>query len=129
MVEFRITDDEPIRKFGVDNNTPGALEIYHLPEKDSNGIVPIGRYIAGHDPVDNDQAESKSLSSSFILDTWTDEIAAEYTGRKQFADDNFEMLRLMCIFYNAKCLYESNKKGTYAYFKKMQCTHLLADTP
>ena len=128
-VEFRITDDEPIRKFGVENDTPGALEIYHLPEKDSSGNVPVGRYIAGHDPVDNDQAESKSLSSSFILDTWTDEIAAEYTGRKQFADDNFEMLRLMCIFYNAKCLYESNKKGTYAYFKKMQCTHLLADTP
>lgn len=128
-VEFKITDDQPIRKYGEKNDTPGALEIYKLPEKDSNGNIPSGRYIAGHDPVDNDQAESKSLSSSFILDTWTDEIAAEYTGRKQFADDNFEILRLMCIFYNAKCLYESNKKGTYAYFKKMQCTHLLADTP
>ena len=26
-------------------------------------------------------------------------------------------------------LYESNKKGLYAYFSKMSCTHLLADTP
>jgi hypothetical protein len=54
---------------------------------------------------------------------------AEYTGRMPFADDNFEMVRLLCIFYNAKCLYESNKKGIFAYFQKMQCTHLLADTP
>jgi hypothetical protein len=54
---------------------------------------------------------------------------AEYTGRQPFADDNFEIVRLLCLFYNAKCLYESNKKGIFAYFQKMQCTHLLADTP
>ena len=54
---------------------------------------------------------------------------AEYTGRQPFADDNFEIVRLLCLFYNAKCLYESNKKGIFAYFQKLQCTHLLADTP
>ncbi len=79
--------------------------------------------------VDNDQAESSSLSSTFVLDLWTDKLVAEYTGRQAFADDNFEVVRLLCLFYNAKCLYESNKKGTFAYFSKMNCTHLLADTP
>lgn len=128
-VEFKPTSDEPIRKYGVENDTPGAIEIFELPEKDRSGKVPNTRYIIGHDPVDNDQAESSSLSSTFVLDLWTDKIVAEYTGRQAFAEDNFEIVRLLCLFYNAKCLYESNKKGIYAYFAKMNCTHLLADTP
>ena len=128
-VEFTPTSDVPIRKFGVENDTPGAIEIFEMPEKDRNGKVPHTRYIIGHDPVDNDQAESSSLSSTFVLDLWTDKIVAEYTGRQSFADDNFEIVRLLCLFYNAKCLYESNKKGIFAYFSKMNCTHLLADTP
>lgn len=128
-VEFILTDDVPIRKYGVENDTPGAIEIYEMPQKDRSGKVPNTRYIIGHDPVDNDQAESSSLSSTFVLDLWTDKIVAEYTGRQAFADDNFEIVRLLCLFYNATCLYESNKKGIFAYFKKMNCTHLLADTP
>lgn len=128
-VEFTPTSDVPIRKFGVENDTPGAIEIFEMPEKDRSGKVPHTRYIIGHDPVDNDQAESSSLSSTFVLDLWTDKIVAEYTGRQSFADDNFEIVRLLCLFYNAKCLYESNKKGIFAYFSKMNCTHLLADTP
>lgn len=128
-VEFTPTSDVPIRKFGVENDTPGAIEIYEMPEKDRSGKVPHTRYIIGHDPVDNDQAESSSLSSTFVLDLWSDKIVAEYTGRQSFADDNFEIVRLLCLFYNAKCLYESNKKGIFAYFSKMNCTHLLADTP
>lgn len=128
-VEFKPTSDEPIRKYGVKNDTPGAIEIFELPEKDRSDKVLSTRYIIGHDPVDNDQAESSSLSSTFVLDLWTDKIVAEYTGRQAFAEDNFEIVRLLCLFYNAKCLYESNKKGIYAYFAKMNCTHLLADTP
>lgn len=128
-VEFTPTSDVPIRKFGVENDTPGAVEIFEMPEKDRSGKVPHTRYIIGHDPVDNDQAESSSLSSTFVLDLWTDKIVAEYTGRQAFADDNYEIVRLLCLFYNAKCLYESNKKGIFAYFSKMNCTHLLADTP
>lgn len=128
-VEFILTDDVPIRKYGVENDTPGAVEIFEMPQKDRSGKVPNTRYIIGHDPVDNDQAESSSLSSTFVLDLWTDKVVAEYTGRQAFADDNFEIVRLLCLFYNATCLYESNKKGIFAYFKKMNCTHLLADTP
>lgn len=128
-VEFRISNDIPIRKYGVDNSTVGALEIFEMPEKQANGEDFNLRYIMGHDPVDNDQAESSSLSSTFVLDLFTDRIVAEYTGRQAFAEDNYEIVRLLCLFYNAKCLYEANKKGLYAYFSKMQCTHLLADTP
>lgn len=128
-VEFRISNDIPIRKYGVDNSTVGALEIFEMPEKQANGEDFNLRYIMGHDPVDNDQAESSSLSSTFVLDLFTDRIVAEYTGRQAFAEDNYEIVRLLCLFYNAKCMYESNKKGIYAYFSRMQCTHLLADTP
>lgn len=128
-VRFTATDDQPIRKWKTDNTVRGALEIFEIPQRDSNGNVPAERYIIGHDPVDNDQAESTSFSSTFVLDLFTDRIVAEYTGRHQFADENYEQVRLLCMFYNAKCLYESNKKGIYAYFQKMGCTHLLAMTP
>jgi len=128
-VKYVPTSDEPIRKYGVNNNTKGAIEIFQMPEKNLKGEIPVGRYIMGHDPVDNDQAESSSLSSTFVLDLFTDTIVAEYTGRHEYSEDNYEVCRLLCLFYNAKCLYESNKKGLFAYFSKMNCTHLLADTP
>lgn len=123
-------NDEPIRDYPLKTNrVEGGIEIYEYPQKNNEGKVPAGRYILGHDPVDNDVAETASLTSTFVLDLWTDRIVAEYTGRHSFADDNFEICRLLCIFYNGKCLYEQNKKGLYAYFSKMNCLHLLADTP
>ena len=128
-VKFVPTNDAPIRKFGVENDTVGAIEFFQMPEKNREGKVYPNRYIVGHDPVDNDQAESSSLSSTFVLDLYTDTIVAEYTGRQPFAEDNYEIVRKLCLFYNAKCLYESNKKGLYAYFARLNCTHLLADTP
>lgn len=128
-VEFSPTSDIPIRKYPVDNDTKGALEIYHMPEKDRGGNVFNSRYIIGVDPVDNDVAESSSLYSCFVFDLFTDTIVAEYTGRNNYADDNFEITRLLCLFYNAKALYESNKKGIFAYFQGKKCTHLLAETP
>ena len=128
-VKFRPTDSIPIRSYPVDNDTKGALEIYAMPEKDKSGKVFNNRYIIGVDPVDNDIAESSSLYSCFVFDLFTDTIVAEFTGRNPFADDNFEITRLLCLFYNARCLYESNKKGIYAYFKAKRSTHLLAETP
>lgn len=128
-VKFRPTDSIPIRSYPVDNDTKGALEIYAMPEKDKSGKVFNNRYIIGVDPVDNDVAESSSLYSCFVFDLFTDTIVAEFTGRNPFADDNFEITRLLCLFYNARCLYESNKKGIYAYFKVKRSVHLLAETP
>ena len=129
-VEFCPTTDLPIRDFPLkDNKAEGALEIFNLPEKNREDKVFPDRYIIGHDPVDDDESDTLSLTSTFVLDLWTDQIVAEYTGRKTHADDNFEMVRKLCLFYNAKCLYENNKKGIFAYFSRMNCTYLLADTP
>ena len=129
-VEFEPTHDTPIRDFPLkDNNNPGAIEIFEMPEVDNHGKVFPNRYIVGHDPVDADNAETLSLSSTFVLDLYTDRIVAEYTGRREYADDNFEIVRLLCLFYNAKCLYENNKRGIFAYFSTRRCLHLLADTP
>lgn len=79
--------------------------------------------------MDDDVSHTSSLTSTFVLDLFTDRIVAEYTGRQDYADDNFEIVRRLCLFYNAKCLYESNKKGLFSYFNKMNSIHLLAPTP
>ena len=49
-IEFRPTDDIPIRTYPVDNDTKGALEIYSMPKKDREGKVFNDRYIIGVDP-------------------------------------------------------------------------------
>ena len=129
-VEFIMNKSlNPIRDFPTkDNTVEGALEIYEMPQK-INNKVPYERYIASLDNYENDQAESMSLGSMFVLDLWTDRIVAEYTGRPMFADDLNEKFRLLCMFYNAKGLIENNKKNTFAYFSRMTSLHLLADTP
>ena len=129
-VEFVISNDKPIRDFPTkDNKITGAIEIYTLPEKDSNGKIPNERYIAGADPYDDDASNTMSLGSFFVLDTWTDTIVMEYTGRPSFANDYFEICRKGCLFYNAKLMYENNKKGIFAYFSMMNNSYLLATTP
>ena len=129
-ITFKPTDDKPIRKFPLtDSKSAGALEIFSMPQKDSSGKVIEDRYCAGFDPVDFEAADSVSLASIFVIDLWNDEIVAEYTGRQEFADENYEILRKLCLFYNCKCLYENNLKGTYSYFSKMNCLYLLAETP
>ena len=128
-VSFMPTTDVPIRDFPLkDNKATGAIEIYEMPLKVHDKIPPE-RYIASLDNYENDESGTMSLGSIFVLDLWTDRIVAEYTGRPMFADDLNEIARKMCIFYNAKMLYENNKKNTFAYFSKMNCLHLLADTP
>lgn len=127
--EFIPSDVSVIREFPhKDNKLEGGIEIFQLPKKDSSGSIPSNRYIAGTDPVDDDDAkESLSLQSTFILDLWTDEIVAEYTGRPTFADDYYEQLRLLLMFYNARDNYENNKKGLFGYFSRMNSLSLLSD--
>ena len=124
-VEFKATNDYPIREYPVDNTEMGALEIYAMPSPQKSNH----RYVVAVDPVDNDKAVSESLMSILVFDLFTDEIAAEYTGRQQFAEDGYEMVRLLAIFYNATIMYESNRKMMYAYFSKKRCTWMLADCP
>ena len=129
-VEFQPTGDVPIREFPTkDNKVKGALEIYEQPQKGSDGKIPAGRYGLGIDPFDDDESGTMSLGSFFIMDFWKDIIAAEYTGRPMFASDFYEMVRLACIYYNAKGMYEQNLKGIFGHFSAKISTHLLADTP
>lgn len=128
-IEYKPSSNQPIRTFkSQDNKMEGAIEMYQLPERDSSGKVFSNRYILSCDPYDNDQAESKSLGSIFVLDLWTDRVVAEYTGRPLFADDFYEIGRKMCLFYNGRMNYENNKKGLFAYFQRMNSLYLLTDT-
>ena len=129
-VIFRNTADIPIRDFPTkDNKVEGALEIYEMPIKQSDGKINSERYILSLDNYENDTSNTMSLGSIFVLDLWTDRIVAEYTGRPMFVDDLNEVARLLCFFYNGKLLYENNKKNTFAYFSKMNCLWKLEDTP
>lgn len=110
-----------------DNKLEGGLLIKTMPVRDSKGRVPRGRYIAGGDFYDDDSSNTLSLGSMFVLDLWTDDIVAEYTGRPMFADDLYENVRRVLLLYNAELNYENNKKGIYAYFSRHNCLYLLSD--
>lgn len=128
IIEFR-PGNMPIREFPhKDNKIEGAFEIFQEPEIDRNtGKAYNSRYILGCDPYDDDESNTMSLGSVLVLDLWTDKIVAEYTGRPPFAEDFFEKVRRLCLYYNGKMNYENNKKGLFAYFSKMNCTYLLTD--
>lgn len=129
VVEFKPTFDMPIREFPhKDNKIEGAFEIFQMPEIDKKTDKAYNaRYILGCDPYDDDESNTMSLGSVWVLDLWTDRIVAEYTGRPLFADDFFEKVRRLCLFYNGRMNYENNKKGLFAYFSRMNCTYLLTD--
>lgn len=128
-ISFKPTSDKPIRDFPhKDNKIKGAIEIFEMPEIDKHTGKPFSnRYIGGADVIDQDEATSMSLGSTFILDLWTDRIVAEYTGRPQFAEDYHEITRRMCLFYNARLNYENNLKGLFSYFSTHNCLYLLTD--
>ncbi len=128
-VEFKPINAQPIRDFPhKDNKIEGAIEIYQMPEIDKNTNKPYNdRYILGSDPYDDDESNTMSLGSIFVLDLWTDRIVAEYTGRPMFADDFFEICRKLCLFYNGRLNYENNKKGLFAHFSSRNSLYLLTD--
>lgn len=129
QVEYKPTSATPIRDFPhKDNKIGGAIEIYQLPEIDRNTGKPYNdRYILGADPYDDDESNTMSLGSIFVLDLWTDRIVAEYTGRPPFADDYYEICRKLCLFYNGRLNYEYNKKGLFSHFSTRNSLYLLTD--
>lgn len=129
QVEYKPTSATPIRDFPhKDNKIKGAIEIYQLPEIDRNTGKPYNdRYILGADPYDDDESNTMSLGSIFVLDLWTDRIVAEYTGRPPFADDYYEICRKLCLFYNGRLNYEYNKKGLFSHFSTRNSLYLLTD--
>ena len=129
QVEYKPTSATPIRDFPhKDNKIEGAIEIYQMPEIDRNTGKPYNdRYILGADPYDDDESNTLSLGSIFVLDLWTDRIVAEYTGRPSFADDYYEICRKLCLFYNGRLNYEYNKKGLFSHFSTRNSLYLLTD--
>lgn len=128
-VEFKPTSAQPIRDFPhKDNKIEGAIEIFQLPEINKGTGKPYdNRYILGADPYDDDESNTMSLGSIFVLDLWTERIVAEYTGRPLYADDYYEICRKLCLFYNGRLNYEYNKKGLFSHFSTRNSLYLLTD--
>lgn len=114
-----------------DDKPDGAVVIWEYPIPDP----PHGLYIAGCDPYDHDESFTNSLGSTFIFkrvkagEAWNDVIVAEYTGRPDTAEEYYENVRKLLIFYNARLLFENERKGIYPYFTNKHCDYLLADQP
>ena len=109
----------------------GSVVIWEYPVKDP----PLGLYIGGCDPYDHDDSFTNSLGSTFIFkrvragEAWTDVIVAEYSGRPDMAEEYYENVRKLLTFYNARLLFENERKGIYPYFTNKHCDYLLADQP
>lgn len=109
----------------------GSVVIWEYPVKDP----PLGLYIGGCDPYDHDDSFTNSLGSTFIFkrvragEAWSDVIVAEYSGRPDTAEEYYENVRKLLTFYNARLLFENERKGIYPYFTNKHCDYLLADQP
>ena len=127
-VEWKLNSDVyPIRSYDKDSNKTGGLEIFEMPKTNAEGEIARGRYIAGIDPIDADTGTS--LFSMMVMDTFTDRIVAEYSGRPRLAEEAYEITLRVLEFYNAEANYESNLKGLFSYFDKKNALHRLADVP
>ena len=84
---------------------------------------------------DHDKAGTNSLGSTFIykrfqnFEEYYDIIVAEYTGRPDTAEDYYENVRNLLLYYNARLLYENERKGIFPYFTQKHSDYLLADQP
>lgn len=109
----------------------GSVVIWEYPVQDP----PLGLYIGGCDPYDHDESFTNSLGSTFIFkrvragEAWNDVLVAEYTGRPDTAEEYYENVRKLLTFYNARLLFENERKGIYPYFTNKHCDYLLADQP
>src|SRR5690554_6113679 len=124
-LEFRHTVDKyPLRSYEITaTDKSGNLEIFELPKKNGEGVITRGRYIAGIDPIDADKGQS--LFSIMVMDTFTDRIVAEYSGRPRTANEAYDIALRTLKFYNAEANYESNLKGLFSYFDSHNALHYL----
>lgn len=87
------------------------------------------------DPYDFDQSGTNSLGSCFIykrfqdFENYYDIVVAEYTGRPSTAEEFYENVRKLIIYYNGRLMYENQNKGLFSYFIAKHCDYLLADQP
>ena len=121
-------DHYPLNK---DDDPTGSIVIWEHPNKDAAK----GLYIAGIDSYDFDQSTTTSLGSCFIykrfqnFEEYSDIIVAEYTGRPASANDFYENVRKLLLYYNATAMYENQNKGIFVYLSNKGFDYLLADQP
>lgn len=99
-----------------------GAEILVMPKENSGD-----RYIAGLDPVDDDE-EKGSLQSLLIFDMYTERIVVDYTARTHIVEDFWENTRLLLMAYNARVNYENQKKGFYGHMKRKGSLQYLEPT-
>ena len=132
-LQWRPTKNKDIIKYPLskEDSTEGSIVIWEHPNKDTSGQL----YIAGCDPYDHDKAGTNSLGSTFIykrfqnFESYYDMLVAEYTGRPGTAEEYYENVRKLLLYYNARLLYENERKGLFVYFTQKHCDYLLADQP
>jgi hypothetical protein len=132
QVEFSsIQDAQPIRNYPLSKleRKDGCVEIWVKPQTNDAGVVPYGTYIAGIDVVDKARATTDSLPSIMVMNRFTRQIVAEYTGRTDNPNDFYEICRKLLLYYNATGMYEQNLVGMFTYFEQKKSLYLLADTP
>ena len=131
-IDFKTVQDmNPIKSFPLSKleHKKGAAELWVKPQKNDEGVVPYGTYIGGMDVVDKARSTTDSLPSIFIMNRYTRQIVAEYTGRTNDPNEFYEVCRKLLLYYNATGMYEQNLPGLFTYFEKNKCLYLLADTP
>lgn len=115
----------------IGGDPTGSIVIWEHPNKDASP----GLYIAGVDSYDYDESSTTSLGSCFIykrvqsIEQYSDIIVAEYTGRPKSAEEFYENVRKLLLYYNARAMYENQNKGIFVYFTNKHCDYLLADQP
>lgn len=115
----------------IGDDPTGSIVIWEHPNKDASP----GLYIAGVDSYDYDESSTTSLGSCFIykrvqsVEQYSDIIVAEYTGRPKSAEEFYENVRKLLLYYNARAMYENQNKGIFVYFTNKHCDYLLADQP
>lgn len=115
----------------IGDDPTGSIVIWEHPNKDASP----GLYIAGIDSYDYDESSTTSLGSCFIykriqsIEQYSDIIVAEYTGRPKSAEEFYENVRKLLLYYNARAMYENQNKGIFVYFTNKHCDYLLADQP
>lgn len=128
-LKWRLNNDKfPLRSYDKDTaNREGCLEIFEMPSENANGEIAHGRYIFGIDPIDADSGTS--LFSIIGMDTFTDRIVCEFSGRPRLAEKAYEISLRLIEFYNGIANYEKNLKGLFSYFDKKNALFRLCDTP
>lgn len=137
-------DEYPFKR----EDTEGCWVIYQHPiktkiirtnkegEDETHEEISNWRYLAATDPIDWGSGESSddgkakhSMAATYIIDSLTRNIVAEYIGRPRTSEDYFEQLWRGIEYYNGLLLYENNLKGLFSYFKTKNKLYLLANEP